>query len=69
MFEEKATKFYVNHILQNWSSEPFIQGSYFQSSASVKKVAASVEGKIYFAGEAMNSKGVTISEEMFKSKL
>jgi len=61
MFEGKASKYYIKHIIQNWSAEPFIQGSYSKRKGDVEKMAAPVADKIYFAGEAMNIKGNTIA--------
>ena len=61
MFEGKASKFYVKHIIQNWSSEPFIRGSYSKMKGNPEKMSAPVANKIYFAGEAMNTNGHTIA--------
>jgi len=57
IFDGKASRYYNNHIIQNWSKEPFIQGSYsteFDGSHSriVSDLAASISNKLYFAGEA-----------------
>lgn len=49
MFDGQATQYYQDHIIQNWSAEPFIQGSYSHSGSGV---VAPVSGKIHFAGEA-----------------
>ena len=46
----------MKHIIQNWSKEPFIKGSYsikFDNAES-KTISAPVEKKIYFAGEALS---------------
>lgn len=49
MFDGQATQNYISHVIQNWSNEPFIQGSYsFSGEGSIPPV----ESKIYFAGEA-----------------
>ena len=61
MFEGKASKHYVKHVIQNWTAEPFIQGSYSERRGNVQKMAAPVAHKIYFAGEAMNTNGHTIA--------
>jgi monoamine oxidase len=61
MFEGKASKNYVKHIVQNWNAEPFIQGSYSAMEGNPKKMSAPVANKIYFAGEAMNTNGHTIA--------
>ena len=58
MFDGKATQFYKKHIVQNWSAEPYIKGSYTFSiddeRENVESVSAPVDGKIYFAGEALS---------------
>lgn len=61
IFEGKASKTYLKHEVQNWSDEPFIQGSYSQRKGDPKKMAMPVANKVYFAGEAMNIKGHTIA--------
>ena len=61
MFDGQATKQYIKHIVQNWSQEPFIQGTYSHRKSSVETLSAPVANKIYFAGEAMNIKGNTIA--------
>ncbi len=59
MFEGKATASYVNHIIQNWSKEPGIQGAYSYSfngkqKSIVQVIQESLIGKVYFAGEALS---------------
>lgn len=61
MFEGKASIHYVKHIIQNWKTEPFIQGSYSAMKGNPKTMSAPVARKIYFAGEAMNTNGHTIA--------
>lgn len=61
IFDGQASKHYLKHHIQNWTDEPFIQGSYSKQKGDPKKMAAPVAGKIYFAGEAMNIKGHTIA--------
>lgn len=49
MFDGQATQNYQSHIIQNWSNEPFIQGSYsFSGAGNIPPV----DSKVYFAGEA-----------------
>lgn len=58
IFSNQATPSYVKHVVQNWSTEPFIKGAYlndYEEPARVKKLAASVASKLYFAGEAYTS--------------
>ena len=55
IFSNKATPHYVNHIVQNWTEEPFINGAYLNDYADWKTVNAlfqPVAGKLFFAGEA-----------------
>ncbi len=56
MFEGKASETYMKHIIQNWSKEPFIQGSYSHYGASemenINTLAQAIDNKVYFAGEA-----------------
>ena len=59
MFDGKASQYYVKHVVQNWSQEPFIQGSYSHGWASVEALAAPVRDRIFFAGEAMAPNGNT----------
>ena len=61
MFEGKASKNYIKHIIQNWNTEPFIRGSYSQMKGNPEKMSAPLDNKIYFAGEAMNTNGYTIA--------
>ncbi len=66
IFDGKATRFYLNHIIQNWSKEPYIQGSYSyvfnqSESATIAKLKAPLDNKVYFAGEATSSdNGATV---------
>ena len=53
LYGGQATQKYVNHIVQNWNDEPFIQGGYLSDHADWNKVARlgqSVDNKVYFAG-------------------
>lgn len=53
MYNGKATQTYLNHSVQNWSNEPYIRGSYsYSGSNDDQALRASVNGKVYFAGEA-----------------
>lgn len=61
IFDGQASKNYIKHILQHWGNEEFIQGSYSHRRSSFKKLSKPIDNKIYFAGEAMNSKGRTIA--------
>ena len=53
LYGGQATQKYMNHIVQNWNEEPFIQGGYLSDHADWNKVAKlgeSVNDKVYFAG-------------------
>lgn len=59
MYDGKASATYIKHVTQNWSAEPYIQGSYSHhgsTSADSQRVADLIEpldSKVFFAGEAM----------------
>ncbi|MEO0731944.1 MAG: NAD(P)/FAD-dependent oxidoreductase [Bacteroidota bacterium] len=59
MFSGQATQHYVKHIVQNWSREPFIRGSYSQGWSDPETLARPVNDRIFFAGEAMALTGNT----------
>ncbi|MCI4669211.1 MAG: FAD-dependent oxidoreductase [Bacteroidia bacterium] len=59
IFEGKASQHYQKHIIQNWSREPYIQGSYSIDFANdpettVANLIKPLDNKIYFAGEALS---------------
>lgn len=58
MFEGKASETYEKHIIQNWSKEPFIGGSYPQSyenrSQNIANILEPLDKKVFFAGEAIH---------------
>jgi monoamine oxidase len=61
IFDGKATANYVNHIIQNWSKEPYIQGAYSYSfEGKQEDIVATINepllNKVYFAGEALSIK-------------
>jgi len=61
IFDGKATANYVNHMIQNWSKEPFIQGAYSYSfdgnqNDIVATINKPLSDKVYFAGEALSIK-------------
>lgn len=61
IFDGKASKNYVKHVIQNWSAEPYIQGAYsYTFDGSQRDIVAEVKkpllDKVFFAGEALSIK-------------
>ena len=56
MFDGQATKYYKKHIIQNWSKEPFIQGSYshYDNYGDMDILGEPLDNKVFFAGEALH---------------
>ena len=55
IFDGMASQTYTKHIVQNWDKEPYIRSAYLADVASSNistSLSKSVEGKVYFAGEA-----------------
>ena len=61
MYNGQATASFVDSHVQNWTPNPLVRGAYSYSTVGMgnaRKVAsASVDKKLYFAGEAMNTNG------------
>ncbi len=61
MYNGQATINYLNSVVKNWTTQPFIQGAYSYSTigmGNAREVAAkSINDKLFFAGEAMNTNG------------
>ncbi len=58
IFSNQATPNYIDHIVQNWSEEPYIKGAYLNDHEDwriVRTLFKPVADKIYFAGEAYTS--------------
>ena len=51
LYDGKARQHYVKHVVQNWSKEPFIRGSY--AFGAVQPLAP-VERKLFFAGDYLS---------------
>lgn len=62
IFGGKASTNYVKHVVQNWSNEPYIQGSYSHyDDYSIQEILARpIDNKIYFAGEAYAESDATV---------
>lgn len=59
LFDNQASKYYMQHIVQNWSNEPYIGGSYStdfdnDQENTVNTIKEPIDNKIYFAGEALS---------------
>lgn len=59
MFDGQATRHHKQHIVQNWSAEPFVRGSYSHSfggqrAKTQRDLIAPVDGRLYWAGEALS---------------
>ncbi|MEM7206344.1 MAG: NAD(P)/FAD-dependent oxidoreductase [Pseudomonadota bacterium] len=55
IFDGEATPNYVQHIFQNWNAEPFANGAYIMDEEDwrrVRTLGESVNGRLYFAGDA-----------------
>ncbi len=61
LFDGKPSRHHIAHVVQNWSAEPYIGGSYSNRKAKAATLAAPIGDKVYFAGEAMNPNGKTIA--------
>ncbi len=61
VFDGAASTHHIQHVVQNWTAEPFIRGSYSTRRASAKKMSAPLGDRVFFAGEAMNPTGRTIA--------
>ncbi|MEM6831075.1 MAG: NAD(P)/FAD-dependent oxidoreductase [Bacteroidota bacterium] len=58
IFDGKASRAYRNHVIQNWTREPYILGSYSNTfdgdtNAIMNAVLEPVANKVFFAGEAL----------------
>jgi len=59
MFEGRATPAYKQHVVQNWSKEPYIRGAYsydhpLGEQETITALREPVDARIYFSGEAMS---------------
>lgn len=59
IFNGKASQTYVDHVIQNWSAEPYILGSYTHwnsgEGSGIRAMQEPVNNKLYFAGEAYSN--------------
>ena len=57
-FDGAASRGYLRHIVQNWNDEPFARAAYLaddDSPATTRALAESIDGRLYFAGDAYTS--------------
>ncbi len=52
IFYGQASEYYISSRTQNWSNEPYIQGSYSFETFESEYIEEGVNGRLYFAGEA-----------------
>ena len=55
IYNGQATPNYLNHIVQDWNSEPFIKGGYISDHSdwkTVRELGNPVDSKLHFAGGA-----------------
>jgi monoamine oxidase len=61
MYNGQATASFIASYVQNWTTNPFVKGAYSYSTIGMgdaRQIAAkSINKKLYFAGEAMNTNG------------
>ncbi len=58
IFDGQSSRYYIKHITQNWSKEPFTKGAYANDHADhrlFKYLQEPVDDKLFFAGDAYTS--------------
>lgn len=59
LYDGKASETYINHVIQNWSKEPYIGGSYTHGAddfwTKQQLLKTPLNEKIYFAGETFSN--------------
>jgi len=71
MFDGRASVAYIDHVVQSWSAEPWIQGSYTSAwtgddeRATFDALIEPLDGRVFFAGEAHSwDNGATVPGAM-----
>ena len=58
VFDGKASQFFIEGLVQNWSKDPFVQGAYSfygdEYSDLIPRISEPVDSKVHFAGEVLN---------------
>ena len=61
MYNGQATASFMDAHVENWTTNPFVQGAYSYSTVGMHKArqiaAQPVDNTLFFAGEAMNTNG------------
>ncbi|MEM1321720.1 MAG: NAD(P)/FAD-dependent oxidoreductase [Bacteroidota bacterium] len=55
IFEGQASRYYINHITQNWSEEGYAQGAYvsdYTAPRDIARLRKPIADKLFFAGDA-----------------
>jgi monoamine oxidase len=54
IFDGQARQHYIQHVVQNWSKEPYIMGSYshYDNDGDKEILTEPIDDLVYFAGEA-----------------
>ncbi len=61
MFDGAASRHYIDSVVQNWTAEPFIRGTYSRHSSKLVDHLRRVDDRLFFAGEAINKRSHTIA--------
>ena len=63
IFDGKASEHFETSVIQHWTKEPFIRGSYSHYTegynSTIRTLLEPLDNKVYFAGEALNEGGDT----------
>ncbi|WP_299551715.1 NAD(P)/FAD-dependent oxidoreductase [Seonamhaeicola sp.] len=59
IYDGKASANYIKHLVQNWSKEPYIKGSYSANGdgLTIDTIKQPLNNRVYFAGEALANNG------------
>lgn len=61
MFDGAASRYYLDSVVQNWTAEPFIGGTYSRHSAKLFNHLRQIDDNLFFAGEAINRRSHTVA--------
>mmetsp|Transcript_12426 Transcript_12426/g.36081 ORF Transcript_12426/g.36081 Transcript_12426/m.36081 type:complete len:432 (-) Transcript_12426:1-1296(-) len=60
MYDGKARKHYRNHVVMNWSKEPYIHGTWTEGGVSFDKLSKPIGNKLFLAGEYVHEEFSTV---------